>query len=591
MKIVTLTPDFYFSLFYLIAFAFVFIMVIVFSVKRGYHLQSVLLMITTISLLTIIGSRLFTIPFSEWNHIMGSDSIINYNNRSAIGALLFGIIGLLISQKLFGFGRPILDLYAWLVPVGLGIQKIGCFLNGCCYGKQSDILLGVNYPKGTHVHFDHFYSGLIDGNDAFSQSVHPVQLYETIGLFIIGYVAYKIHLIWKKKASALLFTLFVFFSFRFFIEFLRDPMSSQFNVNYFQGLRIFQWLILLIGLLLGTLLFIYEKYIRVDVIKSEQNTPFVRVDLLYIFMISVIIYSFNGLFTTFELSAIWMKFMPAIILTIYFVFKNNEVKKYRLVTSCLMLIPLFVMSQSIHKDSTKVEKYKRINVGGSFGGFSNEVLYNPRQGECGTSYSSETFEHVYKVGGVGYSQIIKKDNNITTYGVNLHGGTNKTTILSTNEDKTNFIYGVNPFIKYDMKWIGLGAGFQLGNIKKNINKTESSSVSDAQKTYTILPEFYVRLGRRDILDIDYNYGFLFPSAYPTLNQRISIGSGFGYKADYSLRYGYFLPLETQFISAEGLINERLGINMMYIFKEDNVFENHNPKGKLVFGLNYRFGFK
>jgi len=71
-------------------------MVIYKSIKRGYHLSSVLLVLTTISLFTVIGTRLFTIPFNEWLTAIKDETII-YNNRSAIGGLFFGLI---ISQRI-----------------------------------------------------------------------------------------------------------------------------------------------------------------------------------------------------------------------------------------------------------------------------------------------------------------------------------------------------------------------------------------------------------------------------------------------------------------------------------------------------------
>ena len=91
-------PELYFRAFYLCAFIFVFAIVIIYSIKRGYHLRSVLLMLTTISLLTILGSRLFTIPISDWITALTGD-YTDFNNRSALGGLLFGMLGLFISQR------------------------------------------------------------------------------------------------------------------------------------------------------------------------------------------------------------------------------------------------------------------------------------------------------------------------------------------------------------------------------------------------------------------------------------------------------------------------------------------------------------
>ena len=173
MEISITNPSFYFKIFYLLAFTFIFIMVIRHSLKKEYHLRSVLLMLTTITFLTVIGSKLFTIPFIDWDVIFSSNPS-HYNNRSAIGGLLFGLIGLHFSQKLFGFKRPLLDLYAWIVPIALGIQKIGCFFNGCCYGNPSELFWSVQYPKGTHAHYNQWTHGMIGEYAGFSSNLHPV---------------------------------------------------------------------------------------------------------------------------------------------------------------------------------------------------------------------------------------------------------------------------------------------------------------------------------------------------------------------------------------------------------------------------------
>jgi prolipoprotein diacylglyceryltransferase len=583
--------ELYFRIFYLLSFAFIFITVIYNSLKRGYHLRSVLLMLTTITLLTIIGSRLFTIPISEYMTVLNSETSF-YNNRSAIGALLFGLIGLLISQRIFGFNRPILDLYAWIVPIALGIQKIGCFFNGCCYGKPSDIFWSIQYPIGTHAHFNQWASGLIQPDAAISSAVHPVQLYETLFLFIIGLVVWKTHNYWKKNASAILFSLFLFFMFRFGIEFIRDPEGSQFNISYFLGLRVFQWGILVFGILSGFLLLVYENYIKRDYIKGQQNSPYLHADLIYIISISAAIYIFKNLFSNYELLALWMKFLPAILLSFHYLLTENKQKTYRLITSIVILVPFYVLAQTIPSQKAMVEKYKRIDFGGSFGNFSNHVSYNPQQGECGTIYTNEYYKHIYSLGGVGYSQVVKKNYTTSTYGVNVHAGSIKTTSLTTNTKNSEFVFAANPYYRYDGKWFGGGLGFQVGDLRINKNELiNAATINDAQKSYNILPEFYLRVGRRDYLDIDYNYGFLFPSPYPTLNQRISIGSGFGLSSDYSLRYGKFYPLESNFISAEALINNQFGVNLMYILKEPSDFTEIDNSGKIIFSINYRFDNK
>ncbi|MBD0822707.1 prolipoprotein diacylglyceryl transferase [Aestuariibaculum marinum] len=592
MDITIENPRFYFKLFYLLAFVFIYAMVLYKSVKRKYHLRSVLLMLTTISLFTVLGSRLFTISIDHWLSVIQSPAT-EFNNRSAVGGLLFGLVGLVISQRVFGFNRPMLDLYAWLGPIALGIIKFGCLFNGCCYGVPSNAFWAVRYPVGTHAHFNQWSAGLIPSDMATTLSVHPVQLYESLILFVVGFIVCKTHKYWRKNFSAIVSGLVLFFFMRFGIEFFRDPSGSQFNDVYYYGLRWYQWSMLLYGVLASVILLIYERYLSIELIKGRQNSPFLHADFMYIILISLGLYTFKGLLSTYEIAVIWIKFLPAIVLSGYYLFTDNRLKRYRWITSLALVMPVYVFAQTIPTQKPVVKQYHRIDVGGSFGDFANEVRFNPQEGECGTTYDSQYFKQTYSVVGGGYSFITEKKKSKITYGANLSAGTIKSTNLSANTSESDFIFGVNPYFKVDGKWLGGGGGFQLGNLRVNKDETiDENNIGDAQKTYTILPEFYVRLGPKKYFDIDYNYGFMYPSAFPTLYSRVSIGSGFGLSDNYSLRYGHILNLDTGYISAEALITEQFGINIMYIFEEDYYLPfDDNTSGKMVFSLNYRFGHK
>ena len=54
-----------------------------------------------------------------------------------------------------------MDVVAPCVMIGLGIGRIGCFLNGCCYGAQCDanFPLAVTYPYGTTPYIEQFHEG------------------------------------------------------------------------------------------------------------------------------------------------------------------------------------------------------------------------------------------------------------------------------------------------------------------------------------------------------------------------------------------------------------------------------------------------
>lgn len=79
-----------------------------------------------------------------------------------IGAVLLGIIFLRRKQL------PLWQMTDILVPgVALGsfFGRAGCFLNGCCYGRDCALPWAVCYPYG---------------HDTYGHSVHPSQLYDSL---------------------------------------------------------------------------------------------------------------------------------------------------------------------------------------------------------------------------------------------------------------------------------------------------------------------------------------------------------------------------------------------------------------------------
>jgi phosphatidylglycerol:prolipoprotein diacylglycerol transferase len=593
MKFSILTPDILFSFFYIFSFVMTSVIILIIGLKRNYDLKSMLLTLITISLFSIIGSRLLTIPILEWANIFNSDLSIDYNGRSALGALIFGFLGLMLSQSMFKFKKPIIDLYAWVTPLGLGLQKTGCFFMGCCYGTSSDRFWSVSYPKGTQAHFNHWSSGFIESDGLTSLSVHPVQLYEMILLFLISYIVFKSINFWKKNGSVILFSLFLFTIFRFLIEFVRDPASSQFNESYIMGIRSLQWIILLVGLAIVSILLFYEKTkVREMFLYHGENREIGKY-IKYVLTISIAMYFFHELFSKFEFIVLFVKLIPAIFVVGYSVYENNLSGKYRFISTCLLLTPLILISQSIQDEPTNVKKYKRIDVGASVGSFQNEIAYNPREGECGTTYTHELYEYRYRMGGIGYSQISIEGDKITTYGVNVHGGNSKEINLTKNTENSKFIYGVNPYVSLENRWTGVGVGAQFGNLRwvpsGNLDK---KTMDNGTKSSPVTPEFYLRLGRPHILDIKYTYGFNFPSPFPSQTATFSLGTGFGLRENYRFRYGIMQSPNAKFFSAEGLLNKNLGLSATYIYDTEGYYDKDaGSESRLVFGLNYRFNFK
>ncbi len=120
-----------------------------------------------------------------------------------IGVLIVGIIFSWKNRKSFW---RISDLIIVTVPIGLGLGRIGNFINGELYGRVTNVPWGMIFPKGGEL------------------LRHPSQLYESAlegaALFVILWFLKD-----KKLPSGGLLSIFLslYGFFRFFVEFFREP--------------------------------------------------------------------------------------------------------------------------------------------------------------------------------------------------------------------------------------------------------------------------------------------------------------------------------------------------------------------------------
>lgn len=80
---------------------------------------------------------------------------------------------------------PLLDLFAVAVPVGQAFGRVGCLLNGCCYGRPSGSPLAVTYPRWSIPCVEQIRAGLLPEDAARSLPVLPSQLFEAAGCVLL----------------------------------------------------------------------------------------------------------------------------------------------------------------------------------------------------------------------------------------------------------------------------------------------------------------------------------------------------------------------------------------------------------------------
>jgi phosphatidylglycerol:prolipoprotein diacylglycerol transferase len=79
------------------------------------------------------------------------------------------------------------DAVAPALALGSALGRIGCFLNGCCYGVWTSFPLAVRFPAGSPPWVRHVELGLISPLAPHSLAVHPTQLYSALdALLLLG---------------------------------------------------------------------------------------------------------------------------------------------------------------------------------------------------------------------------------------------------------------------------------------------------------------------------------------------------------------------------------------------------------------------
>jgi phosphatidylglycerol:prolipoprotein diacylglycerol transferase len=108
------------------------------------------------------------------------------------------------------------DILAPSVALGYFFGRLGCLMNGCCYGRACDLPWAIRFPEG---------------HDTWPQRVHPTQVYESLsGLILFGLLAWAFR---HRRFDGQIFALYLMGNavVRFGIEFFR----ADYEVRHLGG--------------------------------------------------------------------------------------------------------------------------------------------------------------------------------------------------------------------------------------------------------------------------------------------------------------------------------------------------------------------
>ena len=215
--------------------------------KKGLDDDAVWTIAILVASIGFIGAKLlfviveFDMFLEDPMAVLGSQGFVVYG-----GIIVGALTGYIYTKvKKIDF-LTYLDLVIPSVSVAQGFGRIGCFLAGCCYGRETTTALGVVFPEGSLAP-----AGI---------SLLPTQIYSSVGNFIIAGI-----LIWystktKVKGNVGAMYMLLYGIGRFAVEILRnDSRGSVGQLSTSQFISIF----IVLG---GIVLFAVNN-------KRAKNTP------------------------------------------------------------------------------------------------------------------------------------------------------------------------------------------------------------------------------------------------------------------------------------------------------------------------------
>ena len=215
--------------------------------NRNFNIKEFDNLITYIIISMLLGGRIGYILFYNFGYYLSNplDILKIWEGGMSFHGALVGII---LGTYWFSIKKNIptyflLDIVAFVAPIGIFFGRIANFINGELVGKTTDFFWGVIFP-------------LVD-----NKTRHPSQLYESflegIVLFIImNLTLYKNN--YKTGTCSYIFLIF-YGIFRIFTEFFREPDSQ---VGYLFNLISMGMILSLFMILGGIIIFLKKNDIK-----------------------------------------------------------------------------------------------------------------------------------------------------------------------------------------------------------------------------------------------------------------------------------------------------------------------------------------
>jgi phosphatidylglycerol:prolipoprotein diacylglycerol transferase len=174
------------------------LVMIYFARRRQINLKDFITLFLFTTVVAFLGGKLYLMVFyviKDFSFFRSNpDQILKLAKGGGVfyGGLAFGFLFAVWYIRRFKMDLwETLDIAGVGIPIGHAVARIGCFLGGCCYGRECELPWAAKFPE-------------------LPSPVHPTQLYEA-GLNAINFII--LLLIYKKRG-------------------FKGQMASLFFINY-----------------------------------------------------------------------------------------------------------------------------------------------------------------------------------------------------------------------------------------------------------------------------------------------------------------------------------------------------------------------
>jgi phosphatidylglycerol:prolipoprotein diacylglycerol transferase len=177
--------------------------------------------------------------------------IVNLTDGGLV--LLGGVIAVVAATIMFCRKRriPTLLMADVLVPsffIGLGFGRIGCLMNGCCFGDRCELPWAIHFPQNSAAWQALVGRGFLGEGAHTTFGLQPTQIYSSIAAFLLAGLTAAFFRRRPFDGAVLVVGMLLYATKRFVIEFLRGDEMGQFGTMF----TISQWISM--GIFAGGLL-------------------------------------------------------------------------------------------------------------------------------------------------------------------------------------------------------------------------------------------------------------------------------------------------------------------------------------------------